>query len=155
VSATDALRARPVSIVALVLVMLAGAARAELVADNSGTILISAAGSASYSVDSSALPAITLEDAVSPSLSGAEFFLTIQIPPVQEPAFALPARVVFEPVQQGWAAMGEEPGSLAAVNTFAPVPEPSTWCAGLLALAALLWPLSRRWWCRQPPHLNL
>ena len=131
--------------IALIDATLLGGSHAELVADNSGTLLISSAKALSYSSVSTAPAAVTLPEAVSTSPIATESFSTIQCAPILEPALILPVSSVLGPGQNGFVAMlGDETDAFALMEEMTPVPEPSTGCTALSVATTLTWQLARR-----------
>jgi hypothetical protein len=140
--------------ISLIIVMLAGPSRAQWVADNSGTILASPSSPAFPPIDPPVRAALTLGDATYSSPLGIESTSMIESAPAEAPAFAFPLGVVGGLPQEQAGTILAEPDSLGLADPRVPIPEPATWGAGLLALAALLLPLSPRLWARQRTPLD-
>lgn len=129
------------SVIILIQAMLLGPAEGQIVADQSGSLLMN---SVSNSAPSTRTPAVTLPEAISAAPIATESFSTIQYAPSEEPALILPVSSVFGPGPLGFIAMAdEETDSFAVMSEVTPVPEPATWWAGL-GIAILIRPLGKR-----------
>lgn len=98
------------AIALLIQPMLVDGGQRKLVADQSGTLLMTSPAGMASPKPSTPSPAVTLPEAVSTAPMATESFSTIQFAPAQEPALILPVSTVFGPGQLGFLAIAGKEG---------------------------------------------